>query len=166
VLDLFAGTGNIALEFLSRGAEEVISVEQDRTLFAFQQRTARELQLPNWHHVRADAFTYMRGAGAGSGAYDIVFADPPFALENTAQLPALVREAGVLAPDGLLIIEHPKEVNMSADPWFSIAPALQQRALQLLHTPTRTVAFAWHGTCPQTPHRRTHRRLSRKLRPR
>lgn len=119
VLDLFAGTGNIALEFLSRGAEEVISVEQDRTLFAFQQRTARELQLPNWHHVRADVFTYLRGAGAGGGAYDIVFADPPFALEHTAQLPALVREAGVLAPDGLLIIEHPKEVNMSADPWFS-----------------------------------------------
>jgi 16S rRNA (guanine(966)-N(2))-methyltransferase RsmD len=119
VLDLFSGTGSIGLEFVSRGAAEVISVEQDRTLFAFQQRTARELQVPNWHHVKADAFAYLRGLGASSGPYDIVFADPPFGLEGTTQLPTLVREAGLLAPDGLLIIEHPRDVNMSADPWFS-----------------------------------------------
>ena len=115
VLDLFSGTGNIALEFVSRGAEEVISVEQDRELFTHLQTTARTLQAENWHHVKADAFTFLRGH---RGVYDIVFADPPFALEGTEQLPTLVRDGDLLAPDGLLIIEHPKDLNMSADPWF------------------------------------------------
>lgn len=115
VLDLFAGTGNISVEFLSRGAEEVISVEQDRELFAYMQSTARLLQAVNWHHVKADAFIFVKGHRA---TYDIIFADPPFNLEGTELLPTLVREAGILNPDGLLIIEHPKDVNMSTDPWF------------------------------------------------
>ena len=115
VLDLFAGTGNISVEFLSREAEEVISVEQDRELFAYMQRVSRDLQATNWHHVKADAFAFVKGHRA---TYDIIFADPPFNLEGTELLPTLVREAGILDPDGLLIIEHPKDVNMNADPWF------------------------------------------------
>lgn len=115
VLDLFAGTGNISVEFLSREAEEVVSVEQDRDLYAHLQRTARELNAANWHHVKADAFTFVRGHRA---TYDIIFADPPFNLDGTEQLPDLVREAGILDPEGLLIIEHPRDVNMSAHPWF------------------------------------------------
>lgn len=115
VLDLFAGTGNISVEFLSREAGEVISVEQDRDLFTHLQTTARLLNATNWHHVKADAFTFVKGHRA---TYDIIFADPPFNLEGTESLPNLVREAGLLDPEGLLIIEHPKDVNMSADPWF------------------------------------------------
>ena len=115
VLDLVAGTGSISLEFLSREAEEVISVEQDRELFSHLQAAARTLQAGNWHHVKADAFTFVKGHRA---TYDIIFADPPFNLEGTELLPTLVREAGILDPDGLLIIEHPKDVNMSTDPWF------------------------------------------------
>jgi len=115
VLDLFAGTGNVSVEFLSRGAVEVISVEQDRALFAHLQAMARRLDASNWHHVKADAFTFMKGHRA---VYDIIFADPPFNLAGTEQLPALVREAGLLDPEGLLIVEHPGDVDMSADPWF------------------------------------------------
>ncbi|MFT3886252.1 MAG: 16S rRNA (guanine(966)-N(2))-methyltransferase RsmD [Flavobacteriales bacterium] len=115
VLDLFAGTGNISIEFLSREAERVIAVEQDRALYAHLQRVARELEAANWHLVKADVFTFL---GSHRGQYDIVFADPPFDMEGTERLPNLVREAGLLAPDGLLIVEHPKHVNMSADPWF------------------------------------------------
>ncbi len=125
VLDLFAGTGNMSVEFLSRDAQEVISVEQDRELFAYMQRVARDLQATNWHHVKADAFTFVKSAGGvsllgrdGREGYDIIFADPPFNLEGTELLPSLVRGSGILAPDGLLIIEHPKDVNLSADPWF------------------------------------------------
>src|SRR5262245_22849245 len=59
VLDLFAGTGNIAVEFLSRGAESVLSVEHDRALFTHLQRTARELGETNWHMIKGDAFTFL-----------------------------------------------------------------------------------------------------------
>ena len=115
VLDLFAGTGSISLEFLSREAEEVISVEQDRELFVHMQGAARTLQATNWHHVKGDAFTFVK---SHRSVYDIIFADPPFDLEGTALLPGLVRDAGILAPDGLLVIEHPKNVHMETDPWF------------------------------------------------
>ncbi len=115
VLDLFSGTGSISLEFLSREAVEVISVEQDRELFAHLQQAARTLQALNWHHVKGNAFSFIR---SHRSVYDIVFADPPFNMEGTTQLPTLVREAGLLGQDGLLIIEHPKNVDMSNDPWF------------------------------------------------
>lgn len=118
VLDLFAGTGNMSVEFLSRGAEQVISVEQDRTLFAFQQRLARDLGTSNWLHVRADVFQYLRTAVPVGGGSDIIFADPPFDLEGIAQVPQLVRERGLLAPDGLLIVEHSRHFSLSDDPWY------------------------------------------------
>lgn len=115
VLDLFAGTGSISLEFLSRGAEEVISVEQDRELFAHLQRAARDLSITNWHMVKSDVFAFLR---AHRGVFDVIFADPPFGLEGTERIPTLVREAGLLAPDGLLIVEHPRNTDMGTDPWF------------------------------------------------
>lgn len=117
VLDLFAGAGGISLEFLSRGAQEVVSVERDAVLHTHLQKTARALNLGNWHLAKADVFPFLRSP---HGAYDVVFADPPFTLAETSALPGLVREAGLLAPDGLLIIEHPREIDLSADPWFDV----------------------------------------------
>lgn len=115
VLDLFSGTGGIALEFLSRGASKVVSVEQDRILFAHQQRTARDLGENAWFPVRDDVFRFL---GGHRGRYDIVFADPPFTCERTHELPQLVRQAGLLGDDGLLIVEHPRDVDLSTDPWY------------------------------------------------
>ncbi|MBV6405290.1 MAG: RsmD family RNA methyltransferase [Flavobacteriales bacterium] len=115
VLDLFAGAGGISAEFVSHGATQVISVEQDARLFAHLQRLARTLDEPGWSQVRADVFQYLRHA---TGPFDIVFADPPFHLPGTETLPALVREAGLLLPDGLFILEHPRGIDPAADPWF------------------------------------------------
>ena len=115
VLDLFAGTGNISLEFLSRGAAEVISVEQDRDLFAFMQRTSRELNETGWRMVKGDVFTFL---GSHRGLYDVVFADPPFHLEGVDRIPTLVRQAGLLNPDGLLILEHHEKTDVSGLPGY------------------------------------------------
>jgi 16S rRNA (guanine(966)-N(2))-methyltransferase RsmD len=115
VLDLFAGTGNISLEFLSRGAAEVISVEQDRDLFAFMQRTARELNENGWRMVKGDVFTFLN---SHRGIYDVVFADPPFHLDGIERIPALVREAGLLGDDGTLILEHHEKTDVSALPGY------------------------------------------------
>lgn len=137
VLDLFAGTGNISLEFLSRGADEVISVESDRRLFDFMQRTARELGESRWRMVRADAFTFLAGQ---RGAYDIVFADPPFAMEGIDRVPTLVQQAGLLGADGLLIVEHMDKVSLAHLPGF-----LRQRSYGL-------VQFSFFGPLgEQTP---------------
>ncbi|MCB0766349.1 MAG: 16S rRNA (guanine(966)-N(2))-methyltransferase RsmD [Flavobacteriales bacterium] len=115
VLDLFAGTGNISLEFLSRGAAEVISVEQDRDLFAFMQRTARELNENGWRMVKGDVFTFL---GSHRGQYDVVFADPPFQLDGIDRIPGLVRDAGLLGTDGVLILEHHEKTDVSALPGY------------------------------------------------
>lgn len=115
MLDLFAGTGNISLEFLSRGAESALSVEQDRTLFTYQQALARKLEEPNWHMVKADVFSFL---ATHRVTYDIIFADPPFRMEGYERIPTLVRDGGLLAEEGLLIVEHPGSVDLSADPWF------------------------------------------------
>ncbi|MBP8823674.1 MAG: RsmD family RNA methyltransferase [Flavobacteriales bacterium] len=115
VLDLFAGAGGISLEFLSRGALEVTGVEQDAVLYKHLQRTSRQLGITNWHLVKADVFHYLATA---RGPFDVVFADPPFHMPGTERLPALVRDSGLLAPDGLLLIEHYKQLDLGADPWF------------------------------------------------
>lgn len=113
VLDLFAGTGNISLEFLSRGAMEVISVEQDRTLFAFMQRTSRELNETGWRMVKGDVFSFLAGH---RGVYDVVFADPPFHMDGIERIPALVRSAGLLGHDGILVVEHHEKTDLAALP--------------------------------------------------
>ena len=125
VLDLFAGTGNISLEFLSRGAQEVVSVEQDRTLYAFMQRTARELNETGWRMVKADVFAFLNGHRS---QYDIVFADPPFDLEGIERIPTLVRAAGLLEVDGTLIVEHHEKTDLS-----SVVGYQRTRSYGLIH---------------------------------
>ncbi|WKZ67924.1 MAG: 16S rRNA (guanine(966)-N(2))-methyltransferase RsmD [Flavobacteriales bacterium] len=115
VLDLFAGTGNMSLEFLSQGADEVISVESDRKLFDFMQRTARELGETRWRMVKGDAFSFLAGH---RGQYDIIFADPPFAMEGIERIPTLVQQAGSLGTEGLLIVEHSERVSLAHLPGF------------------------------------------------
>lgn len=110
VLDLFAGTGNISLEFLSRGARSVTSVERERKLTAFMERTAKAWNVEGWRVVRADVFSFLK---THRGTYDIVFADPPFALEGLEEVPTLVLNAGLLAPEGLLIVEHSDRTDLS-----------------------------------------------------
>ncbi len=124
VLDLFAGTGAISLEFLSRGADEVISVDSDRKLYDFQQRMGRELGETRWRMVKSDVFTFLRGH---RGTYDIVFADPPFHMEGIEQIPTLVMEAGLLDTDGLLIVEHTEKLKLDMVPGFK-----QQRSYGLV----------------------------------
>ncbi|MBL0126801.1 MAG: 16S rRNA (guanine(966)-N(2))-methyltransferase RsmD [Flavobacteriales bacterium] len=109
VLDLFAGTGNISLEFLSRGAEEVVSVESDRRLCDHMQRSARDLGEEHWRVVKADVPGFLR---THRGQYDIVFADPPFAMDGVERIPTLVLEAGVLGAGGTLIVEHTEKLKL------------------------------------------------------
>ncbi len=115
VLDLFAGTGNISLEFLSRGARDVLSVETDRKLHDFMSRTAQQLNEPNWRSVKADVFTFLN---SHRGVYDIVFADPPFAMEGLDRIVTLVLGNGLLRPDGMLIIEHSEKMSLKDVPGF------------------------------------------------
>lgn len=114
-LDLFAGTGSISLELLSRGCSRVVSVEKDTQHFRFIIEVMKQLGTTNYFPLRADVFNFVRHC---SEQFDFVFADPPYLLQDLAQLPDLVLGGGLLKPDGLFVLEHGKEYDFSQNTFF------------------------------------------------
>ena len=113
VLDLFAGTGSISYEFLSRGAESVTAIEMSQTHINFIQKTAQKLKIDNLTIYRSDVFRFLQKASA---SYDVVFADPPYQMPNISDLPTLVLEAGVLKEEGIFLLEHGRQNDFSCNP--------------------------------------------------
>lgn len=114
-LDLFAGTGAISFELLSRGCRAVTSVEKAATQAGFIRKVAKELGADNHTLVRGDALRFIE---TGGHAYDIVFADPPYNLPGFGEIPAKVLESKLLHPGSIFIIEHSKAFDFSTLPHF------------------------------------------------
>ncbi|MCF0184049.1 MAG: 16S rRNA (guanine(966)-N(2))-methyltransferase RsmD [Bacteroidaceae bacterium] len=112
-LDLFAGTGSISVEMLSRGCSRVVSVERDAQHYAFIAQCMDKLGDKAAMPVRADVFAYLQRCRQ---TFDLVFADPPYALENIDEIPDLVLARGILAPDGIFVLEHGRANDFSAHP--------------------------------------------------
>lgn len=114
-LDLFAGTGAISLEFLSRGCSHVTAVEKAATQYKFIRKVAGELNIDNLTLVRGDALKFIEAAPA---AFDIVFADPPYDMPAFDEIPPAVLRSNLLAPGSIFIIEHSKAHDFSSLPHF------------------------------------------------
>ncbi len=114
-LDLFSGTGSISLELLSRGCSSVTSVEMDSLHFTHLKRSAALLKDDNWHLVRDDVFRFLRRCTAN---YDIIFADPPYALKGLPEIPDMVMQSNILKKGGIFIFEHGKDNDFSDHPNF------------------------------------------------
>ncbi|WP_121811800.1 16S rRNA (guanine(966)-N(2))-methyltransferase RsmD [Mucilaginibacter kameinonensis] len=115
VLDLFSGTGNISLEFASRGASEVISVDRSIHCVNYLKDTSRQHKLTQIKTYREDVFKYLN---VETEQYDLIFADPPYDLNRIPDLPKVIFEKNLLKPDGLLIVEHQSLQNLSNHPAF------------------------------------------------
>lgn len=115
VLDLCAGTGNMTFEFASRGAASILAVDQHLGCIKFIKKASAELKLENIVVLKADIFKFI---GKLNQSYDIIFADPPYALEETVNLPNTIFEKGLLAKGGLLVVEHGRETNFEEHPNF------------------------------------------------
>lgn len=114
VLDLFSGIGSITLEFASRGCQDIQSVEMNAKHAGFIQRTASELDLVlNMNIQRADVFDWLK-KNKGKKQYDIIFADPPFDLDEKKyqELIALVLENDYLKENGVFILEHSSRMKL------------------------------------------------------
>jgi 16S rRNA (guanine966-N2)-methyltransferase len=109
-LDLFSGTGNISFELASRGAASVIAVDSNAKCCAFTKESAATLGFENIRTVKSNAFAFLKGMG---GKYGLIFADPPYELDTTSTIPGIVFEKGLLEEDGLLVIEHGRETDLS-----------------------------------------------------
>lgn len=106
-LDLFAGSGIMSLEALSRGADFVLAIESDseqcrviRKNFSHIGLTDKEVKI-----VPCDARGLM-AKPCREEAFDFVFMDPPYGFKDLPLLVALCRENGWLKPDGVIIVEH------------------------------------------------------------
>ncbi|SEM67057.1 16S rRNA (guanine(966)-N(2))-methyltransferase RsmD [Mucilaginibacter gossypiicola] len=110
VLDLFSGTGNISLEFASRGASEVVSVDRSIHCVNYLKDTSRQHKLTQIKTYREDVFKYLN---VETEQYDLIFADPPYDLNRIPDLPKVIFEKNLLKPDGLLIVEHQSLQNLS-----------------------------------------------------
>ena len=115
VLDLFSGSGSIGLEFISRGCIEVIMVEKDFVHHQFITDVLKTLKIENAKAFKADVFQFV---SKYSGGFDFIFADPPFDLKYFDQVPTAVISSNLLKPNGLFIIEHPREYDFSKHPFF------------------------------------------------
>ena len=114
-LDLFAGTGSITIELLSRGCKEVMSVERDRQHYSFIQSMLRHLDDPAATAVCGDALRFI---SKGCKEFDFIFADPPYALREIPEIPERVMASKLLAPGGLFVLEHSKQNDFSNHPDF------------------------------------------------
>jgi 16S rRNA (guanine(966)-N(2))-methyltransferase RsmD len=111
VLDLFSGIGAISLEFASRGCMDVTLVEKDRVHIKFINRMIQEMNLENEvHSIQLDVYKYLKTCAR---KFDLIFADPPYYMENVEELPTLILEKDLLNPNGILVFEHYKKVDLS-----------------------------------------------------
>lgn len=115
VLDLFGGTGAISYEFASRGAGEVYCVEMLPANAGFIKSQAAAFGMKNLTVVRHNVFEFL---DICVKKFDIVFADPPYALEDLASLPEKVFSHDILHPGGYLILEHPGGYSFTGHPFF------------------------------------------------
>ena len=115
VMDLFAGTGAMSVEFVSRGVREVTAVDINNACTDYIKLEAQRLELRNLRVVRADVFDLLKRANR---KFDLVFADPPYAIEGLETLPDLVFSHQLLTEDGIFILEHPREYSFEEHPHF------------------------------------------------
>ncbi len=115
-LDLFSGTGSITYELASRGAGKLTVVERDDKSFVFIKKTAEALGITGkTTFVKADVFKFLKQC---TEKYDLIFADPPYALINIDEIPQLVFEKQLLKPGGMFIMEHAARNNYEKHPNF------------------------------------------------
>ncbi|WP_289062105.1 RsmD family RNA methyltransferase [uncultured Zobellia sp.] len=111
VLDLYAGTGNISYEFASRGTTQISAVDADYGCIRFINETSENLEM-GISAFKSDVFGYLEKSREKS---TIIFADPPYdlPLESFEKIPELVFENELLLDNGLLIIEHASQMDLS-----------------------------------------------------
>lgn len=117
IIDLFAGIGSISFEFASRGVLNIISVDRHYGCTKFIHSIAEELDM-DINVIKSDVYKFLE---KNSLKADIIFADPPYSFndEQFLAISTLVFSKDMLNENGLLIIEHSKDTDLSKNEYFS-----------------------------------------------
>ena len=114
-LDLFSGSGSVAVELVSRGCPRVFSVESDAKNHAFIQKIKEQLDAKELLTIKSDAFSFIKSCNQ---SFDLIFADPPYDLKELDSIPSKIFEYELLNNDGIFILEHSKTNTFSEHPFF------------------------------------------------
>lgn len=115
VLDLYAGSGAMSLEFLSRGVDSVISVDQNYESVKFISSVKTDWKIDNLEILKSDALRYLEKCHL---SFDLIFADPPYDGSDHDKLLELVIGKELLKENGTFILEHPKDKKYETHPCF------------------------------------------------
>lgn len=111
LLDLYAGTGTIGIEALSRGAENVVFVDSVRPRAKAISDLIDKLSLTSKASVHCEETEiFLRRASLTRDTYDIIFADPPYASAEIEKILPLIGKYGILNAQGVLLCEHAAKV--------------------------------------------------------
>ncbi|MBQ9016031.1 MAG: 16S rRNA (guanine(966)-N(2))-methyltransferase RsmD [Firmicutes bacterium] len=110
VLDVFAGTGALGIEALSRGAAECIFVDGSRQAVALTKRNLAHCGAQE--NARVLAGDYRKVLSGLSGAFDIILMDPPYNKGLLADAMEIISQRGLLAEEGVIVCEHRKEEEL------------------------------------------------------
>jgi 16S rRNA (guanine(966)-N(2))-methyltransferase RsmD len=110
VLDIFAGTGSLGLEALSRGAESAVLV--DKATAALMLENARHTHLDSKAEVMgADVYGALGRLAARGDSFSLIFCDPPYHKGLWERALSMIDESGLLAYEGILVVEHGADEN-------------------------------------------------------
>lgn len=123
VLDLFAGSGALGIEALSRGAGSCVFAESDRVAVRVIRENLERTQLAGAAVEQRDAIALLREERSRGRRYDLLLCDPPYG--RWSEVEALLAELlpAVLAPDGLLVVETGDRV----EPQLPLDPVTSRR---------------------------------------
>ena len=114
-LDLFAGTGAISFELLSRGCRQVVAVETAGPQLSFLKMVKEKLGDDNLTIRKADCFRFI---AKSDEAFDFIFADPPYNHPRFGEIPELVLNSNLVKEGTLFVMEHSKNYDFSSLPHF------------------------------------------------
>lgn len=115
ILDLFSGTGSISFEFASRGAQQIVAVDNNPKCTDWIRKASADMDLNMIYIIRTDAFSFVKSP---KEKFHIIFADPPYDLEGVETLPNAIFEHELLHKIGWLIIEHSINHDFGSHPRF------------------------------------------------
>lgn len=121
-LDLFAGSGAVGIEALSRGAAAAVFVEQDHECFSVINENLHSLGLgTRGIAIRLDAYQAVDRLGRSSQRYDIVFAGPPYDENHHNRILDAVTGSGICKDDGVIVLQYRKGDPITTPDGFAVA---------------------------------------------
>ena len=114
-LDLFAGTGSISLELLSRGCKEVTAVEMAQTQVNFIKSVKSKLNEDGLRIIKGDVFKFIQTCHQ---KFDFIFADPPYEHERFDEIPSLILNSDMVKEGTVVVVEHSGKRDFSSLPYF------------------------------------------------